>query len=89
MPHIFERVVHLMSGLCMVHVIGWIIFGYYTDKYLDGIHIKNEKETKTDNTTNLDPHMDCTHYPRSYFCGFFSLNSNNCVVVEGIKTQHV
>ena len=22
-----------MSGLCTVHVIVWIIFGYYTDKY--------------------------------------------------------
>ena len=78
----FERVVHLMSGLCMVHVIVWIIFGYYTDKYLDGICIKNGK---TDNTTNLDP-----HYPRSYFCVLFYfiffLNCNNCVVAEGIKT---
>ena len=83
-----------MSGLCTVHVIVWIIFGYYMDKYLDGICIKNEKKTKTDNTTNLNPNMDCTHYPHSYFCVlfiYFFLNSNNCVVVvvEGIKTQHV
>ena len=84
-----------MSRLCMVHVIVQIIFGYYMDKYLDGIHIKNEKKTKTDNTSNLDPNTDCTHYPCSYFCVlvfFFFLNSNNCVVVvvvEGIKTQHV
>ena len=81
-----------MSGLCTVHVIVQIILGYYTDKYLDGIHIKNEKKTKTDNTTNLDPHTDCMHYPHSYFCVYFILfflNSNNCVVVEGIKTQHV
>ena len=74
----------------MVCVIVWIIFRYYMDKYSDGIHIKNERKTKTDNTTNLDPHMDCTHYPHSYSFVFF-LNSNNCVVVvvEGIKTQHV
>ena len=63
----------------MVCVIVWIIFGYYMDKYLDGIHIENEKKTKTDNTTNLDPHTDCTQYPRSYFCVSFYF----------IKTQHV
>ena len=82
-----------MPRLCMVRVIVWVIFGYYMDKYSDGICIKNEKKTKTDNTTNLDLHIDCTHYPHSYFCVFFLffLNSNNCVavVVEGIKTQHV
>ena len=48
------------------------------DKYSDGIHIK---KTKTDNTTNLDPHTDCMHYPHSFFCVLFIylfLNSNNC-----------
>ena len=54
-----------------MHVIVQIIFRYYTDKYSDGIHIKNEKKTKTDKTTNLDPHTDCMHYPCSYFCVLF------------------
>ena len=67
----------------MVCVIVGILFRYYMDKYSYGL----KKNERTDNTTNLDPHMDCMHYPHSYF--LFYLNSNNCVVVEGIKTQHV
>ena len=59
----------------MVHVIVWIIFRYYTDKYSDGICMKNEKKTKTDNTTNLDPHTDWhtihAHTFLFYFILFF------------------
>ena len=90
--HTFSNIVHLMSRLCMVCVIVQIIFGYYMDKYLDGICIKNEKKKKK---LTIQPtwipirtvHTIHAHTFVFYFILF--LNSNNCVVVEGIKTQHV
>ena len=64
----------------MVCVIVWIIFGYYTDKYKKIMKELTIQPTWIPIWTVHTIHAD-TFY--------FYLNSNNCVVVEGIKTQHV
>ena len=72
-----------MSRLCTVHVIVWIIFGYYTDKYSK--KQKKMKELKIQPTWIPIWTVRTIHAHTFYFY----LNSNNCVVVEGIKTHHV
>ena len=65
----------------MVHVIVRIIFGYYMDKYS-----KKKMKELTIQPAWIPIWTVHTIHTHTFY---FYLNSNNCVVVEGIKTQHV
>ena len=66
----------------MVCVIVRIIFRYYMDKYS-----KKMKELTIQPTWIPIQTVHTIHTHTFVF--YFYLNSNNCVVVEGMKTQHV